>query len=339
MRSIILATLVLVFANSLPAQSERYFTLNTTKVRPLAMGGAFTAIDDALAAIQFNPAAYFLAPQDEIPRVTFFLNPVSPFSGGVNHNKLFSGGGTSLDDLLITLSLLLKSMSFNFNHVQLGFLLGEESLSLPEVFFDDRLIRIDGFRQNHSHTVAGRLKLAEAVSVGAAANFIFSSSSEDPLKQEKDIGISYGVLLRPEKGLNIGVSFLNLPDSLSTIRTPLERLVDESVNIGVSYELVTKTMFSLDVRNLVEETNLAIREVHVGFEQVLLSHLALRGGYFKKHRGEHVFSWGLGLLNDSLLFSSQDEPGRNFYLNYAFVYEKSAQMDNRWHLLSFLIKI
>lgn len=302
------------------------------------MGGAFTSVVDVLSAMEFNPAAYYLA-EDDLPPVTLFLNPVSPFIGGINHDDLFSGSGSPVDDFLLGLSLVLKSMSFNFSAVQVGFNLSEESLSVPETFFDDTWIRVNGFRQNHSHTVVGRLELAKKVSVGAAAYLLFGSSPHDPLKRVSDFGISYGILLRPEKGLNIGVSFVDPPDSLSQYRLPLERLVNESVNIGVSYELLfTRTLFSIDVRNLGEESNVAVRELHFGIEQVLLSHLALRAGYFKKVHGDHVFSWGVGLLNDSLLFNS-GRGSRNFYLNYAFVQEKSLPADNRWHLFSFLIRI
>ncbi len=339
MRKVRIATLILMIPLQVCAQRERYLTLNTTKVRPLAMGGAFTAVGDALSAIQFNPAGYFFEQTDDIPRLTAFLNPLSPFSGGVNHNELFSGEGSKVDDVLIGLSLLMKSMSFNFNAVQLGFMLSEESLSLPEVFFEDDVARVQGFRQNHSHALVGRLKLADEVSVGATANFLFDSSPDEPQKRRSDFGISYGILLRPEKGLNIGVLFVNLPDSISQYRLLLERLVDESVNIGVSYELFTKTLFALDVRNLGEESGMVIRELHLGIEQVLLSQLALRAGYFNKGKGEHVFSWGLGLVNDSLLFDFGKKASRNFYLNYAFVYEKSLAVTNRWHLLSLLIKI
>lgn len=339
MKKISFTALILILPLCLTAQSNRYLMFNTTKVRPLAMGSAFTAVGDALSAIQFNPAGYFFEPGDEIPRLTMYLNPISPFTGGLNHSDLYSGEGSKVDDVLIGLGLLLKSMSFNFNAVQLGFMLSEESLSLPDVFFDDDVTRVRGFRQNHSHALVGRLKLADKVSVGATANFLFGSSSDEPEKRQSEIGISYGVLLRPEKGLNIGVLFVDLPDTMRHYRLRLERLVDESVNIGVSYEMFTKTLFALDVRNLGEEGGTVVRELHFGIEQILLSQLALRAGYFNQGAGNHVFSWGLGLVNDSFLFDFGKEPSRNFCLNYAFVYEKSMTMTKRWHLLSLLIKI
>ena len=322
-------------------QTNRYFTLNNVKSRPLAMGGAFTAVEDDLASVGFNPAAYFSSYDlESTNRLYFFLNPVAPFVGGFNHDDLFEDGDGRLNDILLSLSLMLKSMSVRINRLQIGVVLGEESLAVPVAFHHDSVFGLSGYRQNHSHSIIGRFKLADRVSLGGTANFMFGSMPNNPVERFSELGFSYGILLKPEEGLNIGVSFVSLPDSLKNHRMPLERFVDESVNLGISYELFTKTLFSLDVRNLGEEETDAIREFHFGVEQVFLSQLALRAGYFKKNKNEHVFSCGLGILNGDRLFKrNQDKTHRNFYLNYAFVYEKSPPLDNRWHFLSLMIKI
>jgi len=320
-------------------QNDRYFMLNNIKARPLAMGGAFVSIADDLASAAYNPAAYLLDQLQDTRRWAFFVNPISPFVGGIENQELFQGSGPAIDDILLSLSLLVKSISFRFDSFQLGVLLGEESLYHLQEFDHASVFNVAGFRQNHSHAIVGRLKLAEKVSMGGAANFLFSSSKNDPLESNREFALSYGILLRPEKGLNIGVSFVNLPDSLQQYRLALERIVDESVNIGISYELFTGTLFSLDVRNLGEEQQNVVREFHFGLEQMVSSQLALRAGYFNKEKGQHVFSWGLGLFHSNLLFNTANKVNRNFVLNYAFVYERSSLADNRWHFLSCFIKI
>jgi hypothetical protein len=322
------------------SQTNRFFTLSNVKARPLAMGGAFTAVEDDLAAIEFNPAGYFLSEDVDSKHIHLFLNPVSPFVGGFKRDDLFIDNDLQLDDVLLSLSLLLKSFSLTLNRFQLGVLLGEESLYLPAAFPRDGLNKISGFQQNHRHSIIGRLKLADKVSVGGTASFMFGSTPGAAEERRSDVGFSYGILLKPERGLSIGVSFVNLPDSLRQHRLPLEGMVDESVNIGISYELFTKTLFSLDVRNLGEEQRDAIREFHLGVEQVLLSQVALRAGYFIKNSDEEVFSWGIGLFNGDRIFPRyQEESQRNFYLNYAFVYEKSTLLSNKWHFLTFTMKI
>lgn len=322
------------------SQSDFYFTLNNVKARPLAMGGAYIAMDDDLAAIAYNPAAYFMMERKDAKKINLFINPFSPFVGGIKHEEVFQGSGSKIDDFLLSLGLLLKSVSISINAFQIGVLLGEQSLNLPGEFSNETFFGVAGFRQNHSHSIIGRLRLADKVSIGGVATFLFASELNNPMKRHSELGFSYGVLLKPEKGLHIGVSFFNLPDTLKQFRMPFERIVDESVNLGISYRLFTATQFSLDVRNLGEEAEDAVREFHFGVEQILFSHLALRAGYFQKDKGEHVFSWGFGLLDGMRLFNQDPDLNYpNYYISYAFVYEKSSPVSNRWHFLTFSIRI
>lgn len=322
------------------SQENRFFTLSNVKARPLAMGGAFTAIDDDLAAINFNPATYLLNRKKTDKRWTFFLNPISPFVAGIKNDEFFNGQGSSVDDLLLAFSMLVKSVSFSISSFEVGVLLGEEGLNLPARFVNEELFRVNGYRQNHSHSFVGRLKLADKVSLGGSINFFFGSTTTDPLERNSKVGVSYGILLKPEKGLRIGVSFINLPDTLNQFRFPLERIVDESVTFGISYQMFTGTLFSIDVKNLGEEQNEAVREFHFGFEQPILSQIALRAGFFQKSKGEQVYSWGVGLFSKEGFFGERNQfKPNNFLLNYAYVFEKTGFVNNRWHFLSFYLSI
>ncbi|NIR48685.1 hypothetical protein GWO43_09630 [candidate division KSB1 bacterium] len=341
-RNVFYSLLILsVLPSLILSQDDVFFTLSHVKARPLAMGGAYTSIDDDLAAVNFNPAAYFLKEREQEKKVTFFLNPVSPIVGGAKNQDMFRGSGSQIDDFFMSLSLLLKSVSVSIDPFQFGVLLGEQNLNLPETFQVGDFFTTQGYRQNHTHSIVGRLKLADRVSLGGAANFSVGSKLNAPFERHTDLGVSYGILLKPEEGLNIGVSFYNIPDTLKQSRFPLERIIDESVNIGISYRLFDdNTRFSVDLRNLGEEQEEVVREFHFGVEQVFLSQVALRAGYFRKDEGEDVFSWGVGLLNGASLFQKEvDENYSNYYLNYAFVYEKSSLTDRRWHFLTFVIRM
>ncbi|MFQ5865027.1 MAG: hypothetical protein ACE5IW_07350 [bacterium] len=330
---------VLILPVEILGQNDRFFTLSNVRTRPLAMGGAFTSIEDDLAAINFNPAAFELYQDEKSRRVTFFFNPIGPVVGALENKNLYDGSGTTIDNLLLSLSLLLKSISISIHSLEVCVLLGEEGLNLPAALLDEKVFGVSGFRQNHFHSIVGRLKLGNKISLGGAANLLYGSTTNNPFERHSELGISYGILLKPERGLNIGVSFVNLPDSLNQYRLPIERIVDESVNIGVSYQLFSGTLFSIDVRNLGEEQQEVIREIHFGMEQVLLSQLAIRAGYYKKKTGEHVISWGMGILDGNRFFSDENKFNhRNFYINYSFVYE-SSPVNTRWHFLSFNIRI
>jgi len=338
----ILACILILTANIICvfAQSNRFITLSHVKARPLAMGGAFTAVEGDLAAINFNPAAFSLYKLKKSKRITFFLNPVAPIVGAIENKMLFQGSDSKINDYLFSLGLLLKSVSLSLGSIDFTFLLSEEGLNLPDTFVNEKFFRVSGFRQNYSHTFATRLKLADKVSFGGSASVLFGSQEADPLEREVGFGFSYGILLKPEKGLSIGVSFFNIPDSLKEFRLQSERIVDESVNIGVSYQPFKGTLLSIDIRNLGEEGSEVVREFHFGLEQVILSHVAIRGGYFSKGGGDNVFSGGIGLLDWNTIFDSENVFSHpNFVLNYAFVYEKTGMVNDRRHFLSFLIRL
>lgn len=335
--------LVVLFGGRLDghAQANRFVLISQVKARPLAMGGAFTSIEGDLGTIGYNPAALSLYRFEKEHRVTLFLNPLGAVVGGVKRGELFPRGGFDFDDLLLTAGLFVKSIVVTLNSFEFGLLLGEQSLDLPEEFVNEEPFNVSGLRQNHAHSFVGRIKLAEKIALGGTASMMRGSLERDPQESFKEITLSYGILLKPEKSLNIGVSFVNLPDSLKNARWPVERFVDESVNVGVSYRPFSSTILSMDVRNLGEEENRAVREFHFGLEQVVFSQVALRAGYYSKNQdGDFVISGGVGLINGNTLFDVEDHFSHpSFYLNYAFVYDSSFEQGIRWHLLSLRVRI
>ena len=330
---------VLFLPHAGQTQSEHVFTLSNVRARPLAMGGAYTSVEDDLASPLFNPAAYFVRNREQ-SWGAIFVSPVSPVVAIARRNELFSGEGNLVDDVLMATSLLLKSASLRLTPLRVGVLLGEEGLGRGQMFSTQEITNVEGYRQNHFHMLTVRLQLAEKVSVGASGSWYVSSRPDDPQKRQTGVAMSYGILLKPEERLNVGVSFFNIPDSLPQVRLPLERIIDESVNIGASYRFPTQTLLSVDLRNLGEEQAEALRELHFGIEQTLWSHLAIRGGFFNQKGGTNVYSFGVSLLNGTKLW--RKDPAieyENFYLNYAFVLEKGPERDTRWHFFHLLIRI
>ncbi len=337
----LVAILIICFIQVLAAHgaSDQFILLSSTKARPLAMGGAFTAVVDDISAIDFNPASFSLYKRTDRRRLTFFINPVSPVFALKKNRALFTGKGSKVDDALLAAGLFLKSVSVSFNTLELGLLFGEERIGLPAGFGEREKFDVSGFRQNHSHSFVGRLRLAEQVSIGAVVSYLAESTREDLLASRTGIGLGYGILLQPEKGLRIGVSFVNLPDSLASNRFFLERIVDESVNVGISYE-IAGTKLSLDVRNLGEEQQRAVREFHLGFEQILFTHFALRAGWFKRKEGNHVYSCGIGIFDGNQMYHADKKfAHRNFFVNYALVYDKEEIVTDRLHLLSLFLRL
>jgi len=325
-------------ASRLFSQGDEFRSISNVKARPLAMGGAFTAVVDDIAAIAFNPASFGLYSQKKKFRLTFFLNPVTPFFLASKGQELRTGDGDIVDDALLALGLAIKSVSLSLSSLEFGLLLSEEHIDFNREF-TGKAFSFSGLRQNHTHSLISRLKLAETVSLGVSAGLIYSSKTAYPLQRNKDLAVSYGVLLEPENGLKIGVSYVDMPDSLRFTRAPLERFVDESINAGISYS-IGGARVAVDVRNLGEETKIAVREFHLGLEQVLFSHFALRTGWFQRRAGEHVYSFGLGLFDlNSMMGYSRRFKHRNFAFNYAVIVDHEQMLFERWHLFSLYLRL
>ncbi len=303
------------------------------------MGGAVTSVEGDIESVLFNPAAVSLYKGGSGRHLTLFINPISAAAVGIKGSDLFQGRGSKIDDALMALSLVVKSAVFTSGDLQLGVLMGEEGIGSAGTLNRSEPFAVDGYRQNHSHALYGRLRLADQVSIGAAAHLIYQSKATDPSDRFDELGLSYGILLEPENGLRVGVSLTNLPDSLSENRQPLDRIIDEAVNVGLSYEIAGSRL-SLDVRNLGEEKKQAVREIHLGFEQALFSHVALRAGWFRRKDNGQVYSWGIGVFDGNAVHqTSKKLTHRNFYVNYAFLYDKTEVERQRIHLLSFFLRL
>jgi hypothetical protein len=304
------------------------------------MGGAVTAVEDDLGAIGYNPAAFFLYKTKRDGAFGLYFNTTGALIGGLNHNEIFEGRGKSGDDLLTGFSMLVKGITFSTESWDFGLLLGEQSLELPDEYVPRTVSSVTGFRQNHSHSFVASLKLASKVSVGGTISHVMGSDRIQPSDFEDGFSLSYGILLQPESRLRVGVSYMNLPDSLRQYRTRIERLVDEAINVGVSYQPFDGTLLSIDVRNLSEESMEASREAHFGVEQIFMSHFALRAGFFSQADGVNIFSGGIGLFDWNGVFNSESVFNhRNFVLNYTFVYKQHEFDNQRIHFLTALLRI
>jgi len=229
----------------------------------------------------------------------------------------------------------LKSFTVSFRNLDIGLLLGEESLDLIDPDKGEAFFPSGPFRKNYSHTLAATLKLDERIALGMSGSLLVKGD------QKSRFGSSYGVLLVPNKKYSIGVFFINFSNDSLYFRHPLERLDDETVNVGFSFHPDGRTILAVDLRNLSEDKKLAARELHLGFEREVIAHLALRAGAFrKKSTGENVFSGGVGLVDLNRFKKKKNwlkQP--NYLVNYAFVREESDPGNINWHFLTINFRI
>ncbi|MBN2090056.1 hypothetical protein JW964_10590 [candidate division KSB1 bacterium] len=319
--------------DELPA--SQYGTISQSKYRSLAMGGAFSAVQDNIAAIQYNPAAFsqYISPQKL--KVTFYLNPVAPIVAGYEYQqKTGQEQNQLLQEFLKTVTLGIKGVIFSLNAVETGFIFLEEPIPLNSraKFFSTK-----SFWSNYSNSFFFRLRLAPQVAIGVNTTLYH----QDQTNQKKwHLGNSYGIFISPNPKTSVGVYYFALPDQLTNYREKLDRLGHDTINIGVAYHPETATTIALDVRNITQENATHAREVHIGLERNFGNWFALRSGWFQTTSRVRYYSGGIGLIADNLFKKSDAYLQNPYYLiNYSLVVEESKSQTQNWHFFSFALRI
>ncbi|MFZ5518304.1 MAG: hypothetical protein ACOY90_16840 [Candidatus Zhuqueibacterota bacterium] len=323
------------------AQEMSFLTFSTTKARPLAMGSAYTAVEDDIFSASYNPATLSFYRYEKEHRLTLYVNPMAPAAALQRDYRIWQGDGTarvSAFDMLKSMVLLVKSIAFTGKYLDLALvfheqILDEQALALQKKMFEDCDIW-----KNSYHSFLTRIKLAERVSLGFSGSLYVNEIDNHA---QQGMGFSYGILLKPSTRMNVGLAYVDFPKNAPDIRMPLERLSDETMNIGVTYRPTSSTLLAFDFRNLTEDSRKTVREAHFGFEQNIFSIIALRGGYYKERfSNNHVFSGGVGIVDSNLFFNKQNRFNHaQFLLNYSFVFQKKENDDMNWHVLSLYIRL
>jgi hypothetical protein len=326
-------------------EGEHYFiAVSTLVARPLGMGGAFTAVNDDLAALLYNPASFSLYQDYRARRLTVFLNPVAPLVALQKPDALFGRVYITWEEAAAVAAMLVKGMTLSLGSFEFGALFGEQSPQ-PELFSTQRVFDANNYLDNQYNILAMRMRVAERVSLGGSLGLYYRNEGEHGRRW--GVGTSYGVQVRPSRRVAVGVSYLTFPQMAPGYREAVERIVDGGVNLGVSVHSKFGTIIAVDIRNLGDENAAAgelMREAHFGVEQVLLSHFALRAGVFRKRseRAEdrYVFSSGLGLADANGFWTPKRRFGHsNWIFNYGVVTETLAGQRRFYHVLSMIFRL
>jgi hypothetical protein len=308
----------------------RYVTLSTVKVRPLAMGGAFVSVWDDLASLDFNPATFSVTPHQYGVRYGVFFNALGPI--------LLVENRETASVFQTAPGWLIRGAYLSFGRFQAGILLGEESLGDTDRLTRLRVFSDSGYTDHRNASFGFSLALAQRVSFGVAGE-VFMRRSED--KSQLALRYRYGLLVKPRDNLNVGICFVDLPKSYQNDRMPLERLADETLNIGISYAPWRALCLALDVRNVSDEGQGAAIEPHLGFDVVPWTHLAIRGGYYREWETQtDVYSVGIGLLDwNSMLSEFRRFSHPTFTVNAAMIWEVEKGRTIRWLLLNGILRL
>jgi len=308
-RPIIITIVILIYIGRVDADN-RYLTLSSSAGRSLSLTCP-AALEGYIAEVPINPAGFKLFKDVPAPRFAVYLNPLSAFIAfkGLQEGE-YGNGVIDSEDLLIPALLLFKGFALSYRALNVGLVMSEQ---LPNGDVNKRLFHYFPVYDDYYNRLFLRLELDERVAIGVSAEMF--------TVDEKNIrvGYSYGVILKPGK-LNVGVFYSMLPDGYEEALLPNIRLVDETVNAGLSWQPNKMVKCFTGLRNISEESRPAFLEPHSGLEVIPWKHAALRAGYYYEKDEGNVFSFGLGLLdiNDFRPMQNHTEI-REFLLDYGLV--------------------
>ncbi len=323
MKKIVLIIFVIT-VHLLFAQTQDYtVSMATTRARPLGMGGAFVAVENHLSALNFNPAGFRLQSQVN-SRFFVFYNPL--------------GAATTMNnwDLIsherFPVEWILRGIGYNRGVFSFGILAGEENLNRVPVYHDAEAFEIQEYTNERNVSVGFSIALAPRVSVGVAAEGLF----REHLETDVYWAYRYGIILKPKENLSFGLCYFDLPDELNDDRVLLDRLTDESLNVGLSWSPFTFLTIAGDIRNVSDDKYGIAREPHAGIELNVWRHLALRGGYFTTSDNTiETWTMGIGILDANILVPQ----GRRLLesstgFNVSYLIQQDEIQTDRWLILS-----
>ncbi len=307
---------------------NNYFISNSLNTRAIAMGGAYTSIKDHIFALSYNPASFSLRPNRNGNKLYFFVNPSSLPVITSNYKKF-----NSFD---IPLGLLINSIGIFYKKINVGMLIGDETITNINRFNNKKVTELSDYSINRKYSLCVSLELAPRVSVGIAGDGYYHEIDNTNVMK---FGYRYGIWIKTLKKICFGVCFIDLPNTFSQDRLELDRFDDETLNVGFSYSPWDFFQIALDIRNVSENKKHATGEPHIGINLIPWKHLSVQGGFFKENNNT-VISFGLGLLNEKFLLSEEKQLQYDeFILNAAVVWEKGLLTTDRWFMLSSVIRI
>ena len=320
-----------------PAASERlYLTSGTPRTRALAMGSAYSSLEDDFSSGLYNPAAFRLNAARSERRFRLFFNPVgsaAAFSEYATYDldyrkdRKLTGKEASL-----AAAMLVKGAVFTTSVFDVGFALNEPVIrGDSSAVTDTRFFTVKEVTREAFHGAFMNLKIAPTVSLGLTG-LLYQRRIYGRYRYRS--GYTFGVLLDPTDRMKVGFSYYEIPKYHSDARTNLESIETGTVSGGVSYYPDSWTTLSMDVRNLNKESKAASLEIHAGAERIIGNRLALRGGYFRKKGTEHdVVSFGAGILPIWEKLHKYRNSTRHDLLSYTFVMEEGDR-NRQWHIMS-----
>ena len=329
----------LIVTSSGLAEEHRFFSEGTIRARALAMGGAYHSMEDNFSAGFYNPGAFKLNVTKNERRFRLFFNPaltaVALYDLSKYDRDYDKDNKLTVSEVLLSAALFFKGMVFTTPVVDIGLGLGEEIIDFEGQNVSGRMFSVEGLSKGSFHSAFFNVKIAPPVSLGITGTLFGSNVGG---KDNFSGGYTFGVLLKPNPKLNVGIAYNNVPDDFSEARMDIECIEKGSATSGISYYPDEKTVVSMDLRTVNKEDQPTSRQIHTGLERRFGERIALRAGYYRKKDTKHnVFSFGIGILPLWEKISKYSHSTRQDIFSYTLIMEEES-FKRRWHVLSLLFR-
>jgi hypothetical protein len=308
----------------------------------MAMGGAFMAIDDEVAAMAWNPAGF-------VPPLcgsnTAFRAHVNILGAPVilRETGLLSGEEDEpfaslpgVEKLSVALGGIVKSATFRTGGMAIGALMLEEQLDPAGLAASQGLADAGDLLGAYYTTVAFAFQLAPSVRIGASEIILSGWNGGVPGERSNGTGRAYGALLRPNEAVSVGLTYLDLPSDFAHYRLEVEGLGARTMNAGIAWRPVESLTVAFDLRDLAERHPATSLEPRVGLELNLWGRGAIRAGAYREDEGRsNVLTLGVGSIPSGVCPRGRDVPGGDsFVIDYTVLLREGG---GPRHLLSVML--
>jgi len=293
--------------------------MNSSRIRALGLGSAFTAMEGDLGSLSYNPATFNLYAESRKLRFSLFISPIVPLFIQNNGQRFFGDRVVSSSKItMAALSSIFKGINVTMRAIDVGVLFGEPIFKNPALKAPSSRPHVTELYQHQYNSLYFRLKLGEQVTLGASVHLTYDD--EESGGRLSDLGANYGVMMQPNKYLRVGVSLLVDPEKIRNYRLFLEEFKSDAVNLGVTFLAPWRMQMNLDIRNAAVGPDGAREKFLTGIEKQF-THVALRcGAQYDSRESRFTYSAGVGLFDLNALFARNNKYAHAKYaLNYAII--------------------
>jgi hypothetical protein len=324
-----------------PTASRAAGSVSTVSPRPMAMGGAFLAVDDGVASMAWNPAGLRVPLCAGGARVRVHANALGAASIA-RETGLLTGIETDpyarlagIERFFIAVGSVSKAVIFRRGSLCVGALLLEEELD-PGVLARSRGLADAGdLLDGYYSSLAVSFSLAPTVSIGACRTVYAGRDAAGD--RVFGTGRAYGALLRPNDRVTVGLTYFDVSPGFERFRQDLEGLGPRTMNAGIAYRPAPPVLVTFDLRDLSEKQQSTALEPRAGLEWDIAGQVSVRAGVFREHdEGPGVLTLGVGAIPMLGCRGAEPPPsGDAHVLDYAILLSSGGAPR---HLLSALLR-